>query len=347
VTPARTTWISSVRIRAARMGKAPARRAWLRPASLAAAAALTLAGCGSQGPTVVPPPGVQDTSSCGTVRLAVNPWVGYEANSAVVSYLLRNELGCTVEAKREPELESWKHLASGEVDVILENWGHDDLKKKYIDQDKVAVELGLTGNKGVIGWYVPPWMVEEYPDITDWRNLNKYADLFETPRSGGKGQLLDADPSYVTNDPALVRNLGLNFTVIRAGSEELLIDAFRKAERDKTPLLGYFYSPQWLLSETKLVHIALPQYTPGCDANPETVKCDYQPYDLDKIASREFAYSGSPAAELIKNFTWTNDDQNQVARDIADRGLSPDEAAKRWLDSHRGIWRKWLPNQGA
>ena len=50
-------------------------------------------------------------------------------------------------------------------------------------------------------------MVEEYPDILDWQNLNKYADMFETSESDGKGQLLDGDPSYVTNDEALVKNL--------------------------------------------------------------------------------------------------------------------------------------------
>ena len=77
------------------------------------------------------------------------------------------------------EAASWKGLASGEIDVILENWGHDGVKKTYIDDQKVAVEQGLTGNKGVIGWYVPPWMAEEYPDIMDWTNLNKYADLFD------------------------------------------------------------------------------------------------------------------------------------------------------------------------
>jgi glycine betaine/proline transport system substrate-binding protein len=229
------------------------------------------------------------------------------------------------------------------VDAILENWGHDDLKKLYIDEQKVAVEAGLTGNKGVIGWYVPPWMAERHPDITSWRNLNKYADLFSTRRSGGKGQLLDGDKSYVTNDIALVKNLGLDFTVVYAGSENALIDAFRSAERNRKPLLGYFYSPQWLLSEIKLVHVELPQYTPGCDADPKTVACDYQPYDLDKIENREFAYSGNPAARLIQNFAWTNDDQNQVARDITDGKVSPDRAAKRWLDGHREVWQKWVP----
>jgi glycine betaine/proline transport system substrate-binding protein len=319
-----------------------AARRRIRATVLAAVSAVALGACGTPAPAVVAAPGLHPTA-CGKVTIAVNPWVGYEANVAVVSYLLRHELGCTVVPQAEAEVDSWKHLAAGQVDAILENWGHDDLKKLYIDEKKVAVEAGLTGNTGVIGWYIPPWMAREYPDITDWHNLNKYADMFQTKQSGDKGQLLDGDPTYVTNDAALVKNLGLNFDVVYAGSEDALIAAFRNAEKNRKPLLGYFYSPQWLLSEINLVHIPLPQYTPGCDADPKTVACDYQPYDLDKIESRAFAYSGSPAAELIQKFTWTNDDQNQVAGDITARKLTPDQAAKRWLDGHRTAWQKWLP----
>ena len=317
---------------------------WARGLVVAVSGMLALSACGSPPPAVIAAPGAAPTA-CGTLRLAVNPWVGYEANTAVISYLARTELGCKVKLVKETEDDSWKHLAQGQVDAIVENWGHDVLKKKYIDSEKVAVEAGLTGNKGVIGWYVPPWMAEEYPDITQWRSLRKYSDMFKTTKSGGQGQLLDGDPTYVTNDKALVKNLKLDYKVVFAGSEDALIAAFRKAEKDKEPLLGYFYSPQWLLSEIDLVHIELPAYTPGCDANPETLVCDYQPYDLDKIANKKFAYSGSPAASLIKNFKWTNDDQNQVARDITDGGLTPDQAAKRWLDQNRSTWAKWLPSR--
>jgi glycine betaine/proline transport system substrate-binding protein len=303
---------------------------------------LALTACGNSSEAIVAPPGVERTP-CGTVSIAVNPWVGYAANVAVVSYLLKQELGCTVVEKDLTEDASWEGLASGEVDAILENWGHDDLKKTYIDDKKVAVEQGLTGNKGVIGWYVPPWMAKEHPDITKWKNLNKYADDFKTSKSDGKGQLLGGDPSFVTNDAALIKNLKLDFTVVYAGSEDALIAEFQRAEKEKKPLIGYFYTPQWLLSEIKLVHIPLPIYKPGCDADPKTVACDYQPYDLDKIARKAFVDSGSPAADLIKNFRWTNDDQNEVARDITVKKLSRDDAAKRWLDANRATWQEWLP----
>jgi glycine betaine/proline transport system substrate-binding protein len=317
-------------------------RSWKRLLTPAVAGLLALSGCGTTAYAITAPPGVTRTG-CATVTIAVNPWVGYTANAAVVSYLLKNELGCTVVQKELTEADSWAGLGDGSVDAILENWGHDDLKKTYIDDRKAAVELGLTGNKGVIGWYVPPWMTKQYPDLTNWKNLNQHAELFRTSRSGLKGQFLDGDPSFVTNDVALMRNLKLDYTVVYAGSEDALIKAFQQAEADKTPLIGYFYAPQWLLSDVKLVHIPLPIYKPGCDADAKKVACDYQPYDLDKVGRKAFVDSGSPAAELIRNFTWSNDDQNSVARDLTVKKLSQDEAAKRWVDDHRSTWEKWMP----
>jgi glycine betaine/proline transport system substrate-binding protein len=279
---------------------------------------------------------------CGTVNLAVNPWVGYAADAAVVGYVATHRLGCTVKLRQLTEEVSWQGFPAGTVDVILENWGHDDLKKKYIDHQKVAVEDGEAGNRGLIGWFVPPWLAAAHPDITDWHNLNRYAAQFRTSGSGSRGQFLDGDPSYVTNDAALVHNLGLNFKVVYAGSEAALIQAFRIAEEQKTFMIGYFYQPQWFLSEAKLVQVSLPPYTPGCDTDREKVACDYQPYDLDKIVSTRFARSGSPAAELVKNFHWSNDDQNAVARDIAEKKISPEKAAEAWVDAHPDVVQSWL-----
>ena len=279
---------------------------------------------------------------CNTFNLAVNPWVGYEANAAVVAYVATKDLGCKVVKKDLKEEIAWQGFGTGEVDAVLENWGHQDLKKKYIEQQKVAVEAGSTGVKGVIGWYVPPWMAQQYPDITDWKNLNKYAALFKTSESSGKGQLLDGDPSYVTNDEALVKNLNLNYKVVQSGSETALIQSFRQAEAQKRPLLAYFYEPQWFFNEMKLVKIDLPPYKAGCDAVPAKVACDYPPYDLDKIVSKKFADSGSPAYDLVKNFQWTNEDQNTVARMIAVDKLTPDQAAEKWIKTNQSKVNAWL-----
>jgi glycine betaine/proline transport system substrate-binding protein len=307
----------------------------------AAAAALLLAGCGGASVNQVAAAGDSSAAPCGAVNVAMNAWVGYTANAAVYSYVAKNQLGCTVVQKDLNEQISWQGFGSGEVDVIIENWGHDDLAKQYITDQKVAVDAGPTGNEGHIGWYVAPWMAEKYPDITDGKNLNKYASMFATSESGGKGQLLDGDPAFVTNDEALVKNLNLDYKVVFSGSEAALIQSFRTAEQNKTPLLGYFYEPQWFLSEVPLKKVSLPAWTKGCDAEPEKVACDYPTYTLNKIISTKFAESGSPAAKLAKGFKWTNEDQNAVATDIQG-GMTPEAAAKKWVDAHADVVATWL-----
>jgi glycine betaine/proline transport system substrate-binding protein len=310
-------------------------------ACVAASAALVLAGCGG-GNIKSSDTSAAGGKSCGDLNIAVNPWTGYVTNAHLIGYVAQTKLGCKVAYQDVKEEVGWQGMANGTIDTIVENWGHPDLKKKYITEQKTVEEAGPTGSKGIIGWYVPPWMAQKYPDITNWKNLNKYASLFKTSESGGKGQLLDGDPSYVTNDEALVKNLKLNYKVVVGGSEAALIQSFRSAEKNKKPLLAYFYEPQWFFSEMKLVKVNLPKWTPGCDSNPATVACDYPPYKLDKLISTKFAKSGSPAVGLVKKFTISNEDQNLVSTDIAEKGMSPDDAAKKWIDANPDKVKAWL-----
>lgn len=314
-------------------------------ALVAAGVAVALAACSGAkvGETAAAPAsGGPSGATCGTFNLAVNAWVGYEANAAVIAYVAQNKLGCKVVKKNLDEQVSWQGFGTGEVDAILENWGHEDLAKKYITEQKVAQDAGPSGNIGAIGWYVTPSLVAQYPDITDHNNLNKYASLFKTSESGDQGQLLDGDPGFVTNDAALVKNLNLNYKVVYSGSEAALITSFRQAEQTKKPMIGYFYSPQWFLSEVPLVKVKLPAYTAGCDADAAKVACDYPDYTLNKVVSTKFATSGSPAYALVKKFTWTNEDQNLVAKYIAQDKMSDEEAAKKWVEANPAKVAAWL-----
>jgi glycine betaine/proline transport system substrate-binding protein len=272
----------------------------------------------------------------------INQWVGAEANVAVVACLLA-QMGYDVKTNTLAEEVAWQGFETGEVDVILENWGHPDLEQQYIADTGLATDAGPMGVQGIIGWYVPSWMVEEYPDITDWNNLNTYADLFKTTESGDKGQFLGADPTFVQYDEALIENLGLNFKVVFSGSEAASITAFQQADKNRTPLIGYFYDPQWLHSQVKLTKIDLPAWTEGCDADLKAVACDYPAYTLNKIVRTAWLDEGGDAQTLVKNFSWSNADQNEVANSITNGGMSAEDAAKAWIDAHPDTWAAWMP----
>ena len=44
----------------------------------------------------------------------------------------------------------------------------------------------------------------------------------------------------------------------------------------------------------------------------------------------------------MKNFNWTNDDQNLVAKYIAADKMTPEAAAKKWVDANPDKVKAWL-----
>jgi glycine betaine/proline transport system substrate-binding protein len=139
-----------------------------------------------------------------------------------------------------------------------------------------------------------------------------------------------------------VSNLGLDFQVVFSGSEAASITAFQQAEKNKDFLIGYFYEPQWLFADIPLQKVALPPYKEGCQDDPAKVACDYPETTLKKVVSTDWADKGSPAVDLVKNFEWTNDDQNQVAKYISEDGMAPEDAAAKWIADNQDKVDAWL-----
>ena len=146
-------------------------------------------------------------AECGELNMAVNPWVGYEASAYVVGTVAQDELGLHGQLQG-PEggrlLAGLRHRRGRRGDRGLgapRTWRRSSSRRSG---DGSATDFGPNGNVGIIGWYVPPWLAEEHPDILDYENLNKYAEEFATSESVGKGQFLGSDPSYVQFDEAIV-----------------------------------------------------------------------------------------------------------------------------------------------
>ena len=268
-----------------------------------AIATLVLAGCGDGGSiddeTKANEERAAEQGDCGEVNLAVNPWVGFEADAYVVGTIAEEQLGCTVNYKELKEDVSWQGFGTGDVDVVIEDWGHPDLEKQFFEGsgDGSAMDMGPTGNVGIIGWYVPPWLAEEHPEILDYENLNDFASEFATSETGGKGQFLGADPSYVQFDEAIVENLGLDFRVVFSGSEAASITAFQQAEKNKEFMIGYFYEPQWLFADLELQKVNLPAYEGRLPGRPGQGRLRLPRDRLQEDRLTSWAEEGGPAVK--------------------------------------------------
>ena len=279
------------------------------------------------------------TADCGTWSIAMHAWVGYTASANVITEVAKKELGCTI--NQVPLAESdvtYDAMEAGSVDVVVEDWGGGRWQP-WVDRGAIK-EVGPNGQEGLIGMYVPKWMADEYPDITESANLNQYADLFKTSESGGKGAWLEGPPGYTTIGEKMIEANKLNFKAINTGSEAALIEAFTDGQNNKKAVLGYWYTPQYFNAQVELARVNFPanDWVNAADASGLT---DYPATPLIKLATTKLMDSGSPFATLLQNFSWSNEDQNAIAADI-EGGTDPAAAAQKWIDANPDKVKAWL-----
>ena len=287
-------------------------------------------------------------ASCGKVRLNEQAWSGSTANTYVAKYVLEKKLGCKVEITKITEIPVFQAMADGRVDIVLEDWQHVDQYKQYITKAKTVVGAGPNGVKGHIGWYIPAYLLKKYPQFKSWTGLKGKETIFKTPESGSQGMFLGGDPSYVQKDKELIKALKLNFKHVTAGAEPAQVARWTQLYKQKKPVIFYWYVPQYLNAQYQLAEVKLPPRFVGCkdDAkaggNVAQYRCAYDITIINKLMSKKFVASGSPAVAFVRKWKWANADQEFVAKLIAGDHMSPDKAAKKWIDANPGKVAAWL-----
>ncbi|MEX0983813.1 MAG: glycine betaine ABC transporter substrate-binding protein [Actinomycetota bacterium] len=299
--------------------------------------------------------GGAETMQCGseTIKIAVNAWLGAEANAAVAAAVMEQEMGCDVELVEIDEFPQFSAMATGDLDATLEVWPsvHAKDRKQYIDNPSGGViDGGVLGVLGNIGWFVPSYVTDERPEFASYEGIKGNESYFATAETGDKGQFLGSDPNFGFYDEEIAQNLGLDLEFVYAGSETGSIAALDKAVAAQDPLLMYFWSPHWAQDKYDLVEVELPPYTDECgaaleNADADGYACDYADDVLYKAFSGGLEAKDAAAFQFLSAFQWAADDQNSVALAIND-GTDRLEAAQAWVDANPDTWQAWLPMAG-
>jgi glycine betaine/proline transport system substrate-binding protein len=331
-------------------------RSWTWPVALAATLTVAMAACSDvqEEPTGGDGAGgAANVAQCGSepIVIAVNPWVGAEANANVAKAVMEQEMGCTVELQEINESGQFPAMADGDVDATLEVWpsGHLKDRKDYIEKAGTVVDGGELGIVGNIGWFMPSYVVDQYPEFATWEGFKDNADVFATAETGDRGRFLGADTTYSIFDEAIIESLGLDLEVVYSGSEAASLAALDKAYNAEEPILMYWWTPQWANAKYDLIEVELPPYNEQCAQiaaeDPDVAKgydCDYAEDVLYKAFSAQLEEKDPAAFEFLSNFQWTEEDQNEVALAI-EEGTDPEEAAQTWIDANPDVVEGWLP----
>jgi glycine betaine/proline transport system substrate-binding protein len=292
--------------------------------------------------------GGETQKECGKVVLNEQAWAGSTANTYIAKNVLETELGCQVEITKIAEIPVYQAMADGKVDAVLEDWQHTDQYKQFIDDAGTVVMGGPLGVEGHIGWFIPKYLMDQHPEFKSWEGLKGKESLFKSAESGDQGMFLGGDPSYVQKDKELIEALGLNFKHVTAGAEPAQVARWSQLYKQEKPVIFYWYTPQYLNQQYELAEVELPKRTPNCQddakagGDVQQYKCAYDVTIINKLFSKKFAESGSPAYDVLKKMTLTNEDQEAVAKAIAGDKKDPEEAATEWVDANQDKVNSWL-----
>jgi len=285
--------------------------------------------------------------ACGTVTLNEQAWAGSTANTYVAKAVLE-KIGCKVNVTQIAEIPVYQALADGKTDAVLEDWQHTAQYKQYIAQQHTVVMGGPNGVIGHIGWFIPTYLMKQYPQFKTWQGLKGHETLFKSPESGSQGMFLGGDPSYVQKDQQLIKLLGLNFKFVSVGAEPAQVARWTQLYKQHKPVIFYWYTPQYLNTEYQLSEVKLPPRSKTCQDNVapgiplSAYKCAYENEVLNKVFSAKFAKSGSPAYAVLKRWKWTNLDQETVAKWIAGDHMDPDKAGQKWVAQNAAKVNAWI-----
>ena len=243
-------------------------------------------------------------------------------------------------------------MADGKVDVLLEDWNNIQLKvnQKYV-KSGTLIDLGSNGVIGHIGWFVPTYLMKQYPQLKTWQGLKGKESIFKSPESGSQGMFLGGDPSYVQKDAQLIKQLGLNLKFVSVGAEPAQVARWTpgvQAEEADPLLLVHAAVPEHGVpavrdqaagAQQEVRRLVQPEAREQLEHLQVRVRADDH-REGDHVEVRE--ESGSPAVGVIKRWKWSANDQNFVANLIAGKHMDPEKAAEQWVKANPGKVKAWL-----
>lgn len=308
-------------------------------AGLAVVSALLIAACG----------GTDSGSNSGggteTIRLARNNWTASSIETEILKQLIETNLGNPVEIVDIDENAMFAGMSAGDIDANVEVWpsGVTPDEQAFIDDGSVA-NIGLLGAVGKIGWFVPQYALDQYPQLASWEGFKDpaVAKAFATAATGANGRFLGMDPSFSQYDEQIITNLKLPFQVQYSGSEAATMAEIEARSGNKEPLVMYYWMPSAAVGKYNLKNVALPAPTVDCAADSAKCDGDYPQDVLFKIASAKLKTKDAKVFAFLEKFQLTTDDQLGLLPKIEIDKLELTAVAAEWIKNNEAVWKAWL-----
>ena len=142
----------------------------------------------------------------------------------------------------------------------------------------------------------------------------------------------------------------MNFQEVPVGQAATLWAELQAAYDRKEPVVLFNWTPNFIEAKFEGEFVDFPDYDPACLTDPSWGSNPDAVYDcgapkagyLKKAGSPELEEKWPAAAAMLKKLNFNNAQIAAAAAMVDVDGLSPEDAADKWLADNEDVWSAWV-----
>ncbi|WP_417599078.1 ABC transporter substrate-binding protein [Oceanospirillum sp.] len=300
---------------------------------------------------------------CGSVTIADMNWNSASFMAHLDQFILENAYNCQTERVPGDSVPtSTSMIEKGEPDIAPELWTNSSKAQldKGVEEGRLRYAGQVLSQGGEEGFWVPQYMVDEYPELATIEGVRQHADLFEHPEYDDRSAFYSCPAGWVCQITAghLFDALELEeagFEQVDPGSGAALAGSLAKAYDRKEPWFGYYWAPTPVMGKYEMVKV---DFGTGVDlehyrncttqADCTTPKVTMYPSaPVHTITTSGFAKRAPAAYEYIAGRSLTNPQMSAILAWMEENQADGEYAMEHFLLNYPEVWRNWLPKAEA
>ncbi|UTW06984.1 ABC transporter substrate-binding protein [Pseudomonas benzenivorans] len=290
-----------------------------------------------------------------TIQIADMSWASASAIAHIESKILQLGYDCKTElVPLETVTAATTMVNKGRPHIAPEVWSSNiaTLLEEGEKKGTISIAGKVFASGGLDAWWVPKYVVEQYPDIKSVQDMARYAHLFKSQGSD-KGRFYNSLPGWSneTRSTNLFRGYGLDqhYDIYSAGSGAALDSAISSNYKRKKPVFFYYWAPSAILGKYDMVQLSMNDYDAANDACNAEANCPtpsaggYPVVDVNTLVSSKLKDGAPELYQFLTKVSFENDTVNKLLAWGEDNKADPAEVAEHFLKNHQAIWTTWVP----
>lgn len=287
--------------------------------------------------------------SADPIRIIMNNWSSQVVLANVVGQLLEQQ-GRAVEYTSSDTQLQYTALTNGDMDFQIEVW--EGSQAEPFDKAVAAGALDLGAHEAVTreDWWYPSYMNEMCPGLPDWKALDACAEKLATAETGTKGRFVGPPADWGKHYSDRIQALKMNFQEVPVGQAATLWAELQAAYDRKEPIVLFNWTPNFIEAKFEGEFVEFPTFEPECWTDPKWGSNPDAIYDcgapangyLKKAGSKNLAEKWPDATEFLKKVNFTNPQIAAAAAMVDVDGMTPEDAARKWIADNEATWKAWM-----